>query len=164
MVVGQTGASHRRVPRKSRGTLVAAKGAGAPDVRHPVAASRLRIFSLVSRQPPLECRARRSAPFDSDSDSTRLESNPPSSTRALCFRPTPWIPFWRGGSRDFEREVIRLYLAIMREKRWNGWAAVDPVRGVSRGGEGDRMGVDACVYIYIMLVRLHRIRFPGTRG
>lgn len=92
-----------RPTKISRHSLVAAKGAGAPDVRYPVAASRLRIFSLVSRQPPLECRARRPAP----STRTRLESNPPSrfldarSSPPRCLR--PWIPFRRDGSRDFER-------------------------------------------------------------
>lgn len=71
MVVGQTGALHRRVPRKSRGTLWRRRRAQAPPT-YPVAASRLWIFSLVSRQLPLESRGASSFTL------TRLESNPPS--------------------------------------------------------------------------------------
>lgn len=86
-----------RPTKISRHSLVAAKGAGAPDVRHPVAASRLRIFSLVSRQPPLECRARRSAPFDS----TRIQPSLSIPRRALLDAmdsiPTGWLAwFWAG--------------------------------------------------------------------
>lgn len=136
-----------RPTKISRHSLVAAKGAGAPDVRYPVAASRLRIFSLVSRQPPLECRARRSAP----STRTRLESNPPSrfldarSSPPRCLR--PWIPFRRDGSRDFERgrytPLSRNYEGETLENE-----TVEPSWIVCRGGKR----VSTRVFIFIILL------------
>lgn len=131
MVVGQTGALHRRVPRKSRGTLWRRRRAQAPPT-YPVAASRLWIFSLVSRQLPLESRGASSFTL------TRLESNPPSpfpldarSSRErereifLVLESMPWI---RGGSRrDFKTRFCKTSslvppsrVPIMREKKRNG--------------------------------------------
>lgn len=124
-----------RPTKISRHSLVAAKGAGAPDVRHPVAASRLRIFSLVSRQPPLECRARRSAPF-----CTRLDSNPTlpldSSTRA---------PRCHGFHSD---GVARVILSGEVTRNYEG----ETLKRLSRGGSRPRRRSNGwrhvCLYLY----------------
>lgn len=98
MVVGQTGALHRRVPRKSRGTLWRRRRAQAPPT-YPVAASRLWIFSLVSRQLPLESRGASSFTL------TRLESNPPS-------------PFPLDARSSRERERYSSSSSRCQDSRW----------------------------------------------